>query len=134
MDFKDLMQALGGGGPKGYRREIKRTPITAMEREAQIQGHEILRKLEREAKRTAREFAKREEAAHDLVWDLVARRHGYANNADAKAQGILFCIEGDDPIDEDDADEREVVVFTTKPEPEPAPDKPAKAPRFVLPN
>lgn len=133
MDLDDFFKAMITGERPGKRKELSRARITAMEREAQIASEEAKDKLYREAKRFERDIRKRMTAAHDLAWDIVAKRHGYQDNQAAIKDGIMFALEGEGPIDEDDEDTREVVVYDTRADRNPEPE-PTKKPRFVMPN
>ncbi len=129
MDFlKHLIDHMAAN----QRTEISRTPITVEEAALQAEGHRQYRKLKKEADAYIKGLGEKADAFRFAVWDLVAKRHGYADNKAAIEAGVHFEISGDEP-DEDEADER-VVIMSQDPEKTEKKPKKTKADRFTMPN
>lgn len=130
MDFGDFLKSMIEGRTAP---EMSRTPVTAAEAACQDDCSLKMHALRKKAKAYMKKLDADVAELHAQVWDLVAQRHGYANNKAAIADGVTFEIDGDAPEDGED-EAREVVMRQDPTKAKPKAEQAEKKSRFIMPN
>lgn len=135
-DFQSFLHMLAkAAAGEASKKEVKRRPLTLLEKEALTANKAKLHALMKEVKAFCKGAEKRASAIRDELWDFIAQGQGYASNDAALADGMSYEIDGQSEDDEDADEDGEAtpsLIIRQKVAPTPVESVPAKRNRFEV--